>query len=1444
MERVTREERLGVPTFVQLRSLAKSTGFSHSGNDTPESAARAEFKQLAGLYGLTDGEIDTAPLHHVQVLQGGGSLVQLTNQRDGVEVFRERATVLLDAQLKATAIGGYLGSTHRTQVATKSGTTHRLDAAGAVARALEDFGFPVSMGQWLQPVEHHPDKKTGAYVQFALPAGVTGDKGATLSMPARAKPVWFRLPDGLVSAFYVEVQGKDEDEDFAYAYVIAADGARLLLRHSLTSHAADFSYRVWADSATGVPLPGPQGRNAMPHPTGVPDGYAASFVQAPLVTVSGALARTNAPWLAESATTTSGNNVQAFANLVSPDGLAPSDVNRCDALHGHDLIACSTAPFTFDYRYDHGRLPLADRSQMAASVVNLFYTTNWLHDWFYDAGFDEAAGNAQKVNDGAVGLDEDAMRAQALDVRGTNNANMTTPADGSPPTMRMYRFINSTLPQARVVSPTSVGISGAAAGATFGALSFDLLGELSTTASDRNEACSALPPGSLVGKIALVNRGVCGFALKTLNVQNAGAIGIVVANNVTGAASSMGGNGVDFPTIAAIHISHADGAKLQTAMSAGTVTLQMQKKPPEERSSAMDNGIIAHEWGHYISQRLIGDGSGLQTNHSAGLGEGWGDFHAMLLLVGDNDRHQPGNTRFEGAYSTSGYATAAVEGPAYDSANTALFGLRRYPYSTDLGKNPLSLRHIVHGAALPGGVPINPNAGGNSEVHNAGEVWTSMLWECYASLLNAHPFEEAQRRMKHYLVAGYKLTPVNPTLTEARDALLAPMAMADSSDYMRCSVGFVKRGAGALAVVPDRYSATNAGVVESRSDSGLLAIDRLQWSMHAANAQRCDADDVLDNGETGVLSMSVRNNGFTSVNGAQWVVSADSSLLSFPDGNTLTVPDVSPGDTVVVHARVRLNGLGAPGSTFIKAQLIQSGQPSPSESILYVPLHQDWVPNSLASDDAQALPSVMEFGSNTPTTAGAWNARLVGGTAQPLSWRYTAAAPNHWGSHWMRTPPLHVADAGDFTVSFKHRHQFEFDGQAKYDGGQLMISTDDGATWARVGDSVYNGTLFAGQDGRNPAQGQPAFVATNSDWPRMQTVTVHLGSDYAGKRVRLAWVIQTDTFQGSEGWEVDDIVFTGLTNTPFPRVISDAQVCSGPSTLSVSGGNAQAAQVLTAFDKPLRVRLLSARELPVANSVVTFTAPASGASAVLSVSSAVTDSEGYAQVTATANGVLGSYTVTAMAGGISVPFALTNTVVPVDPGATPLSISGPSPNGQGVVTITVVGAVSALPASARFSNDVFADAAGVGAPALAGHQFPFGLAKFKLEGVGQRNTVTLRVRYPAAIPAGAAYWKYGKISPDESPVWHEIPMTVISSDTVEITLADGMLGDADATPDGTITDPGGLAVRAAVAPGAGAVAPTPVPSLSVWAWMMLSMVLAGTAITARVGNRKRLVCEA
>jgi hypothetical protein len=111
----------------------------------------------------------------------------------------------------------------------------------------------------------------------------------------------------------------------------------------------------------------------------------------------------------------------------------------------------------------------------------------------------------------------------------------------------------------------------------------------------------------------------------------------------------------------------------------------------------------------------------------------------------------------------------------------------------------------------------------NAQVHNAGEVWASMLWDCYAALLRdtqvpmpRRDFNATQRQMTEYLLGAYSLTPPQPTYTEARDALLAVIAASDARDLQLCGTAFAQRGAGLRAQAARRDTLSNIGVNRER----------------------------------------------------------------------------------------------------------------------------------------------------------------------------------------------------------------------------------------------------------------------------------------------------------------------------------------------------------------------------------------------------------------------------------------------------------------------------------------------------------------------------------------------------------------------------------------------------------------------------------------------------
>ena len=129
-----------------------------------------------------------------------------------------------------------------------------------------------------------------------------------------------------------------------------------------------------------------------------------------------------------------------------------------------------------------------------------------------------------------------------------------------------------------------------------------------------------------------------------------------------------------------------------------------------------------------------------------------------------------------------------------------------------------------------------------------------------------------------------------------------------------------------------------------------------------------------------------------------------------------------------------------------------------------------------------------------------------------------------------------------------------------------------------------------------------------------------------------------------------------LTNTP-----------GAPAKITVIGGSPQSAKVSTPFANALQVQVLDAGSNPVPGATVTFAAPGSGASTTLSSTTATTDVNGKASVTATANGTAGGpYTVTATVAGVAgaANFALTNT-----PGApAKITVIGGSPQSAKIST--------------------------------------------------------------------------------------------------------------------------------------------------------------------------------
>ncbi|MDP2269894.1 MAG: myxosortase-dependent M36 family metallopeptidase [Archangium sp.] len=1116
------EPRLGVPTFFWAAPPAPGTRSPRDSGLTAEQAARRHLFAHAGLYRAAAAQLAESTLVQLHDTGQGAIVASFEKRVGGVSVFRDRLHVAMNQRLELVALSGYLSPAQVKQGEFK------LAAPTAFASAWSNLlGTPVDSSRF---IEGQLDEAGFRLFTSTLEQPFTG----------RAKKVLYPLPERLVPAWHLEldIASATEPSSSMYALVISAEDGAVLSRKNL-SESEQFTYRVWAQP-NGLFLPddGPQGISASPHPTGTPNGFNPPFVMPSLVTLQNGPISTNDPWLAAGATETTGNNVDAYADLVTPDGFNTGD-----------LRATTTSFRTFDRTYDVTLQPNASTAQQQAGITQLFFNINQLHDWFYDKGFNEAAGNAQLSNFSRGGAGADSIKAEAQDFNGTNNANMSTPADGARPRMQMYVWSPQGL-SSLTASPGGPYPSGAAG---FGAQVFTLTAnavQANDSVAPTNDGCTALST-VVTGRIAVVDRGNCTFGMKALNAQNAGAVGLIIVNNVASATppSLAADTSITTVTIPVLSLTQADGATLRTNLGAGTVSITMSRAAITRRAGELDNTIVAHEWGHYLSNRLISNSAGLSNNQGRSMGEGWGDIVALMMMVRQSDLQVASNANWAGVYTP---ATYALLGPGFLDAS--YYGIRRYPYSTDFTKNPLTFKHIENGVALPVGPPSDGGGATNAEVHNSGELWAVAVFECYAALLRATPrltFDQARDRMLRYLVAGLKLTPGQPTFTEGRDALLAAVAASDMTDYKLFAAAFARRGLGLRAVAPDRGSTTHSPVVEDFSTGNELTFVRATLDDEASY---CDRDGVLDQGESGFLNVTLRNTGFDALTATTGTITSTTPgvVVSPP---SLTFTNSQPWGQATAQTQVLLNGVAAPmvavfTITFTDPTLTPAGNRTTTFSAR---MHTDEAPANSATDDVETRIAAWTFVKNTAlSNAFDWERKRL--SAGQHVWY--GVNPSTTADISLVSPALNVAPSGSLNMVLTHRWDYEADAMTSYDGAVIEISTNGGTSWTDVGTAAagYTGTL-GGMGTTNPLNGRAAYTGRSPGYPAFTTTTVDLGTTFAGQTVRVRLRIGADQASAGAGWDVDSIAFTGITNTPFPRLIADQANCINRPPVARAGAD-------------------------------------------------------------------------------------------------------------------------------------------------------------------------------------------------------------------------------------------------------------------------------------------------
>jgi len=536
----------------------------------------------------------------------------------------------------------------------------KIDAARALATALRHLGYKAdavaALGQ------------RGNLGEYA--------GGAEFYRNPTVERVAYVRAGGLATGFLVETWSLVGNQlDYT---LVGADGAIV----ESERRTANDSYNVFVED----PLKGPQT---------VVAGPGAGNAESP------------AGWLAGSQTTVNitGNNAHAY---LDADANNAPDSGGTAVTNGAFLTAVNltTAPTT--------------TGNKAVAVQNLFYLNNVAHDTLYRHGFNEAAGNFQANNFGLGGLGNDAVNAEAQDGSGTDNANFSTPNDGSAPRMQMYLWTGRSPSGLLAVGTSTYGVYQSSFGAAFtatgvtGALA--VYNDGTGVASDGCEVATV----ALTGKIAIVDRGTCNFTVKVLNAQKAGAVGVIIANNDGSAAFAPGGTDRKVKIPSGM-VSLADGTTLKGRAGTSS-TLKKNPVAALQIDGDIDSDIVFHEYGHGLSWRMIG---GMSGKLAGAIGEGASDVNAFLL---------DGDDRI-GEYAWG------------DAA-----GIRRYPYQN----YPLTYANVDGG-----------------EVHNDGEIYAGAMWRVLQNYLAAGLTVDD---LYGDFVDGMNFTPSTPAFEDMRDGMLQSAA--------------------------------------------------------------------------------------------------------------------------------------------------------------------------------------------------------------------------------------------------------------------------------------------------------------------------------------------------------------------------------------------------------------------------------------------------------------------------------------------------------------------------------------------------------------------------------------------------------------------------------------------------------------------------------------------
>lgn len=728
--------------------------------------------------------------------------------------------------------------------------------------------------------------------------------------------------------------------------------------------------------------------------------------------------------------------------------------------------AISTTPLpdlTFVYPYD-ATIPPDSPDNSSLAITNLFFWNNIMHDLTYQYGFDEVSGNFQNDNLGRGGTGNDYVKADAQDGRSRNNADFSTPADGSSPRMQMYLWDGDPYNKVFVNTPINAYIQSIEGRVSdnnqlrkVGPITADLALYNDNASGTTHNACvAAANASSLNGKIALIDPGSCNYTVQIKNAQNAGAVAALIISGNPTSISTMGGTDNSI-TIPAFMIFKSNGDDLKNYLNSGTVSITL--KSGIDLDGDLDNGIISHEYTHGISNRLTaGPFSVTCLQNAEQMGEGWSDYYALMVTtdwqtatVNDGPKKRP-------------LGTYVVD---MDYANGA--GIRHYPYSTDMSINPLTYGKLL---SIP-----------NSEPHYIGEVWTSALWDMTWNMIkqdginsNIYDANGAGGNIAalNIVTLGMKLQPCSPGFVDGRDAILKADEILYNGKYA-CAIwnAFARRGIG-----------LNADQGSSNSST-----DQVENFDVPTGASIHKTVDVTETPQNGILNYTFTVKALCQPVTNFKIVDTLAANVTYKSGGTynasnrtvtFSIPSLAASQTATYHLQVQV-GEG----TFFA-----------TSTIFNEPVADNAVPSTFIA---------------TTNSTKNWAATSTNHSA-PYSLRATAMSS---ASEQVLTSASPVLVSGHMQLSFWHRYITE----PYRDGGVVELSLD-GTNWFDAGPYMVENGYNAVINTASSLNGKEAFSGSISNF--IQTV-INL-SAFQNQHVYYRFRLVTDAQTGSLGWYVDDIM--------------------------------------------------------------------------------------------------------------------------------------------------------------------------------------------------------------------------------------------------------------------------------------------------------------------------------